>query len=435
MSATVITFYSYKGGVGRSFALANVATILAQWGFKVLVVDWDIEAPGLENYFSRFSSKSCPGVIDFLEDCVADTPQSSSAYQIKLQLPEALGELTLMPAANIEKQKDYTAAVQRLNWDQLFAKHRFGERLENMRTEWLSAFDFIFVDSRTGVTDFSGITTVLLPDVLIFQFTANNQSLQGSCDVVRRAKEARQQLPLDRPALLTMPIPSRFEQREEYDRAQFWRQEFARQLSPFFADWVPESIEATRMVDVLSIPHVPRWTFGEELAVLEEPAGSSGIRSSNFPATYALETISSIIANRFDRIDLLYSSRDEYVLTALESGRSAAQGSENRPHKVFVSYRHEDRMAVMAIMKELSRFEITFSSMEGIEPGQSWSKELENAVQMADTFILVIGREFSRQQFVEAQIFLRSSLRSQENRERRIIPLMLSDATPTLPGF
>ena len=79
-----------------------------------------------------------------------------------------------------------------------------------------SAFDFIFVDSRTGVTDFSGITTVLLPDVLIFQFTANNQSLQGSCDVVRRAKEARQQLPLDRPALLTMPIPSRFEQREEY---------------------------------------------------------------------------------------------------------------------------------------------------------------------------------------------------------------------------
>ena len=89
----------------------------------------------------------------------------------------------------------------------------------------------------------------------------------------------------------------------------------------------------------------------------------------------------------------------------------------------------------MAIMKELSRFEITFSSMEGIEPGQSWSKELENAVQMADTFILVIGREFSRQQFVEAQIFLRSSLRSQENRERRIIPLMLSDATPTLPGF
>src|SRR4051794_13247188 len=42
----VYTFYSYKGGVGRSMALANVAVLLARSGKKVLVVDWDLEAPG-----------------------------------------------------------------------------------------------------------------------------------------------------------------------------------------------------------------------------------------------------------------------------------------------------------------------------------------------------------------------------------------------------
>jgi MinD-like ATPase involved in chromosome partitioning or flagellar assembly len=42
----VITFYSYKGGVGRTMALANVALWLSQAGYRTLVVDWDLEAPG-----------------------------------------------------------------------------------------------------------------------------------------------------------------------------------------------------------------------------------------------------------------------------------------------------------------------------------------------------------------------------------------------------
>src|SRR5262245_11020937 len=51
---SIITFYSYKGGVGRSMALANTAVILARRGKRVLVVDWDLEAPGIERYFSYF---------------------------------------------------------------------------------------------------------------------------------------------------------------------------------------------------------------------------------------------------------------------------------------------------------------------------------------------------------------------------------------------
>ena len=36
----VITFYSYKGGTGRSMAMANVAWILASHGKRVLAMDW-----------------------------------------------------------------------------------------------------------------------------------------------------------------------------------------------------------------------------------------------------------------------------------------------------------------------------------------------------------------------------------------------------------
>src|SRR5437868_12111858 len=66
----IISFYSYKGGVGRSMALANVAWILASNGKRVLAVDWDLEAPGLHRYFRPFlldpELTSSRGVIDFV---------------------------------------------------------------------------------------------------------------------------------------------------------------------------------------------------------------------------------------------------------------------------------------------------------------------------------------------------------------------------------
>ena len=49
----IFTFYSFKGGVGRSMALMNVAYTLAGWGRHVLVVDMDLEAPGLSGFLHR----------------------------------------------------------------------------------------------------------------------------------------------------------------------------------------------------------------------------------------------------------------------------------------------------------------------------------------------------------------------------------------------
>ena len=43
----VVTFYSFKGGVGRTMSLVNVATQLALAAKKVLIVDFDLEAPGI----------------------------------------------------------------------------------------------------------------------------------------------------------------------------------------------------------------------------------------------------------------------------------------------------------------------------------------------------------------------------------------------------
>src|ERR1041384_1466166 len=68
-SRQVVTFYSYKGGVGRSMAVANVALLLARdHGRRVLVVDWDLEAPGLHRFFNMSDEDLGKGVIDYLDN-------------------------------------------------------------------------------------------------------------------------------------------------------------------------------------------------------------------------------------------------------------------------------------------------------------------------------------------------------------------------------
>src|SRR3954469_15713569 len=70
----IVSFYSFKGGVGRSMALANVAALLCKAGKSVLVVDWDLEAPGLHKFFEsssphlKSSLNSTPGVLDLLSE-------------------------------------------------------------------------------------------------------------------------------------------------------------------------------------------------------------------------------------------------------------------------------------------------------------------------------------------------------------------------------
>src|SRR6266436_5374762 len=68
----IVTFYSYKGGTGRSMVLANVACLtgrkLAGEAQKALMIDWDLEAPGLHRYFpesEQSENADRPGLIEY----------------------------------------------------------------------------------------------------------------------------------------------------------------------------------------------------------------------------------------------------------------------------------------------------------------------------------------------------------------------------------
>ena len=75
----IFTFYSYKGGVGRSLALLNVAYSLVSRGRHVLILDLDLEAPGISGFLERNNeleekdttdSPASGDVLDLLVTCV-----------------------------------------------------------------------------------------------------------------------------------------------------------------------------------------------------------------------------------------------------------------------------------------------------------------------------------------------------------------------------
>src|ERR1039457_2180402 len=294
----IYTFYSCKGGVGRTMALANVAALLAKWGYSVLVVDWDLEAPGLERFFARVKPDirelraATPGIVDLVQarkngkslhwrDCLLDFEVAGSSSR-----------LSLLSAGRSDL--DYTARMQSLNFQELFDKYDLGFYIEELRDEWASEFEFVLIDSRTGVTDIGGICTVHLADVLVLLFTTTESSMEGAIDMAERARKAQQHLPVDRGRLLAVPVPARDESRTEYERATDWKKRFAERFSEFYLDWLPKDITAPDAIELLRIPYVPYWSFGEPLPAIEE--------GTTDPASlgHAYEILARVLEKRLD---------------------------------------------------------------------------------------------------------------------------------------
>lgn len=186
----VVTFYSYKGGVGRTMALVNIATEMAKRGRKVLLVDFDLEAPGLSSY-EFCGSASGPGIVDYIRSySEKGVPPDISSYVQKCNVPAlgGRGEIWIMSAG---RQDDlYRSNFQGIDWADLYENRSGYLMIENMKEQWKGAVapDYVFVDSRTGYTDVSGICTRQLPDAVVVTFFPNKQNLSGLVQVVKEIR-------------------------------------------------------------------------------------------------------------------------------------------------------------------------------------------------------------------------------------------------------
>ena len=188
----ISTFYSFKGGVGRTMALVNAAVELAQRGRRVLAVDFDLEAPGLDTFDILGAARDQPGIVDFVREYVV-TGQAPEVERFVSQSAD-LKNLWVMPSGS---QQQYAASLGGIDWQDLY-EHRDGYLLfEDLKAQWRASLqpDYVLIDSRTGHTDTCGICTRQLPDAVTFLFFPNEQNLRGLAEVVRDIRAESENLP------------------------------------------------------------------------------------------------------------------------------------------------------------------------------------------------------------------------------------------------
>lgn len=286
-TGTVVTFYSFKGGVGRSMALANVAWILAANGRRVLVVDFDLEAPGLERYFHPFLSPAAvgdsPGVIDMIRQYqvaamrqTREQGQQSADWQRDFARVEhysmsldwtfpGRGCLHLMAAGR--QNSDYSASISALDWDNFYARLGGGRFFEALREDMRANYDYVLIDSRPGVNDLADICMSYLPDVVVDCFTLNTQSIEGGATIARRITS------YSRRDIRIYPVIARVDQTEEALLAH------GRALTRARFAGFPQGLdpdEAARYWLEAEIPYQPFYAFRELLAGFGDEESTPG---------------------------------------------------------------------------------------------------------------------------------------------------------------
>jgi hypothetical protein len=425
MNGIIVTFYSYKGGVGRSFLLANVAVLLARWGYRVLCVDWDIEAPGLDEYFRPWlRSPERKGLVDLATEVDTGHHPDWRAHVSELTLPGIERSIGLITAG--APGPSLPARIQAIDWRSLYDHRDFGAYVEAMRADWKTTYDFVLIDSRTGITDIGGICTVHLPDILVVVFTANQQSLGGVKDVTEMAELQRSKLPLNRAGLLTLPVPARFDGRGRDDLAKDWLRRIAEQLDRVYDNWLDVDVSPRQFLDVSRIPYFSIWSFGERLAVLEE--------RENDPESisYYFATIAALLARRLGDSGQLYRNRDGYVAVARSGGQRASSGPSTSKfqYDYYLSYAKRHLELAGQIAAELrSRGLRVLTNSDEVSSIQVLMEAFEEAMQQCQHLIVLRDiSPLSRWQRYEIESFGDSGI----DDTRQLYDVQLSPAAPEL---
>lgn len=453
-------------------ALANVASLLSERlrpNEKILAIDWDLEAPGLHRFLtpllgqpretSPLGLDEMVGLIDLLiaianelPDAEADSEDASvAAVQhalARIDLNRYVGA-TSVPKVDLLRagrndDGEYGKRISTFDWERLFRRaptvyHAVAEALAK-------PYRYVLVDSRTGVSDTSGICTAILPEKLVVVFTPNRQSLLGAEEVLDRAIKYRSRSDDWRP-LAVFPLPSRIEASLEKLRLQ-WRFGDPPQniigYQPFFERLFKSAYnlaqcDLSKYFDDVQIQQTPDFAYGEEIAVRRVSDRFSIQQSyrefvdrllSGAPA-WGGTVLNAPAVSKEEEDKQPQSPSIAPPTSTLDAPAQTAQATQKGPSKtgrrVFLSYAREDRERVKPVADALTErgFDVWWD--KSIPAGAQYDREVAGALDASDAVIVFWSRTSLASNWVtqEAEEGLRRGV---------LIPVLLDDVAPPL-GF
>ena len=427
----IVTFYSYKGGVGRTMALANIAWIMASNGLKVLVVDWDLDSPGLHKYFHPFLSQATitetPGVIDLINDFswaatrpeeqVRDWHKKYAQVQrdaISVSWPAFPDEGTLDFLSAGRQNRDYSAAIAAIDWDNFYERLGGGQFFDALREDMKEHYDYTLIDSRTGLSDIADICTIHLPDILVDCFTLNDQSIEGAAAVARNVGERNHYRKIK-----VLPVPMRVEDAEK-EKLEIGRAVARAKFARFPTGMTDE--DAAQYWGSVDIPYKTFYAFEEILAVFGDSPGSP------LSLLSAYERLASVITGgKVQRLPPLAEEtrlrfRDAYTRRQLPP-----------PADIYLSHVPEDQTWADWISAVLTRegFSVSLAG-HGALAGGNAKEEAERAVASASRTIAVVSASYLRSPQAKG-VWNAVSVNDPGGISRRLIPVRVGEVRVTTP--
>ncbi|MFJ4826856.1 FxSxx-COOH system tetratricopeptide repeat protein [Streptomyces bacillaris] len=428
----IVTFYSYKGGTGRTMALANTAWILAANGKRVLAVDWDLEAPGLHRFFHPFLEPATlgatTGVIDLITEYAwAATSPAQRAddwhrdyariqpHAVSLT-PEVLGwefpkggTLDFVSAGR--QNREYSATVSTFDWDNFYDRLGGGHFFDALREDMKTHYDYVLIDSRTGLSDIADICTVHLPDVLVDCFTLSDQSIDGAASVARQISERYTGRPIR-----IFPVPMRIDEGEKE------KADAGRALARLKFDRLPRDLsgdELTAYWGAVEIPYRPYYAYEETLATFGDEAGLTNSLLSAF------ERLTAVITDR--EITSMPPVGEEVRLRIRDA---FTRRRPALPADLLLSYVAENRMWADWIEAVLTRagFRVVPRDVSAERPPEEGALTTETA---ARTVVLLSTAYLKSQRAVG--LWQRAVAEDPGGGRRQLLPLRVGDVRLTAP--
>lgn len=442
----IITFYSYKGGTGRSMAVANTAWVLASNGFRVLMVDWDLEAPGLHRYFHPFlidkKLEASAGVVDLVwrfSNAVMSHPEEEGSgddwyreyadlrdFTISLdwKFDRHGGMLDLIPAGR--QDASYASRVNSFDWENFYNRLGGGVFLEAVREDMRSRYDYVLIDSRTGVSDTSGICTVHMPDQLVVCFTLNTQSIEGASAVAKSVAGQRDG------GFRIFPVPMRVEDGEKtkLERARDLAiDKFSSALS-----WLMQD-EWLRYWGSVQVPYKVYYAYEEVLATFADtPMQTDSVLA-------AIEALSGYLAGAGTEMRLRPPQNDlrHKVLEQFErkAAPSPMRNTDTKPpYRIYISHAYRERELARALFDLLNglfadRVVVILPSTKPISDLKNdYLNDIRDQISSCDAMIVVLaGRQDELSPWVSQEIGMATAF------NKRLIPVMFADGREKIPAM
>lgn len=190
----VFSVHSFRGGTGKSNVTGNLATLIARQGYRVGIIDTDIQSPGIHVPFGLNEKDINLTLNDYLWGrCAIE----EAAYDVTPAAPKQSwfgarhGSVYLVPSSI---KTNEIVRILREGYNAHLLNDGFQQLSRQLK------LDYLFIDTHPGINE-ETLMSIIISNVLILILRPDSQDYQGTAvavDVARKLNVPKMMLVLNK---------------------------------------------------------------------------------------------------------------------------------------------------------------------------------------------------------------------------------------------